>query len=64
MYPFRQSPGTGKRPFHVVATAEEALVVPDLKEVLEEQGYEVFGAAGDARVRSIWPSANGRTWWS
>jgi two-component system, response regulator PdtaR len=44
------SPGVSKSPFRVVVAEDEALIRLDLKEMLEEEGYEVVGEAGDGET--------------
>jgi two-component system, response regulator PdtaR len=39
-----------KSPFRVVVAEDEALIRLDLKEMLEEEGYEVAGEAGDGET--------------
>jgi two-component system, response regulator PdtaR len=39
-----------KSPFRVVVAEDEALIRLDLKEMLEEEGYEVVGEAGDGET--------------
>jgi two-component system, response regulator PdtaR len=39
-----------KPPFRVVVAEDEALIRLDLKEMLEEEGYEVVGEAGDGET--------------
>jgi two-component system, response regulator PdtaR len=39
-----------KPPFRVVVAEDEALIRLDLKEMLEEEGYEVVGEAGDGEA--------------
>src|SRR5579859_6387082 len=46
----RYSPGVSKSPFRVVVAEDEALIRLDLKEMLEEEGYEVVGEAGDGET--------------
>jgi two-component system, response regulator PdtaR len=46
----RYSPWVGKSAFRVVVAEDEALIRLDLKEMLEEEGYEVVGEAGDGET--------------
>ena len=49
-------------PTRVLIAEDEALIRLDLKEMLEEEGYEVVGEVGDGSRPSTWPRSCGPTW--
>ena len=57
------SPTAEPRPRRVVIADDEALIRMDLKEMLQEEGYEVVGEAATARRPAGWPRTYARTSW-